>query len=53
MTLVTEKRISYLPVLESDRVVGLISIGDLVKDAISEHQFIIHQLERYIYSPGV
>lgn len=50
MALVTEKRIRHLPVLENERVVGLISIGDLVKDAISEHQFIIHQLERYIYS---
>lgn len=50
MALVTEKRIRHLPVLENEKVVGLISIGDLVKDAISEHQFIIHQLERYIYS---
>ncbi|WP_295623641.1 CBS domain-containing protein [uncultured Nitrosomonas sp.] len=50
MALVTEMRIRHLPVLEGDRVIGLISIGDLVKDAISEHQFIIHQLERYIYS---
>jgi len=50
MALVTEKRIRHLPVLENDHVIGIISIGDLVKDAISEHQFIIHQLERYIYS---
>ncbi len=50
MALVTEMRVRHLPVLEGDRVIGLISIGDLVKDTISEHQFIIHQLERYIYS---
>lgn len=50
MALITEKRIRHLPVLENDHVIGIISIGDLVKDAISEHQFIIHQLERYIYS---
>lgn len=50
MALITEKRIRHLPVLENDHVIGIISIGDLVKDAISAHQFIIHQLERYIYS---
>ncbi|GJL75056.1 MAG TPA: CBS domain-containing protein [Nitrosomonas sp.] len=50
MALITERRIRHLPVLENDQVIGIISIGDLVKDAISEHQFIIHQLERYIYS---
>lgn len=53
MALVTEMRIRHLPVLENDRVIGILSIGDLVKDAISHHQFIIAQLERYIYStPG-
>jgi signal-transduction protein with cAMP-binding, CBS, and nucleotidyltransferase domain len=50
MALITEMRVRHLPVLEDNRVIGLISIGDLVKDAISEHQFTIHQLERYIYS---
>jgi CBS domain-containing protein len=50
MALVTEMRVRHLPVLDNDRVVGIISIGDLVKDTISEHEFIIHQLERYIYS---
>lgn len=48
MALVTEKRIRHLPVLENDRLIGLLSIGDLVKDTISERDFIIEQLVNYI-----
>ncbi len=48
MALVTEKRIRHLPVLENGKLVGLISIGDLVKSIITEQQFIIEQLESYI-----
>ena len=48
MALITDKRIRHLPVLEDGRVVGIISIGDLVKDTIAEQQFIIEQLEHYI-----
>lgn len=54
MALMTELRIRHLPVLENDKVISILSIGDLVKDTISHHQFIIAQLERYIYStPGI
>ncbi len=49
MALITEKRVRHLPVLENDRVIGMVSIGDLVKDTISEQKFIIHQLENYIH----
>lgn len=49
MALITEKRVRHLPVLDDGRVVGIVSIGDLVKDTISEQEFIIHQLENYIH----
>ena len=48
MTIVTERRIRHLPVLDNGRLVGIISIGDLVKTIIAEQQFIIEQLEHYI-----
>lgn len=48
MALMTENRLRHLPVMEGGRLVGLVSIGDLVKDIISEQQFIIRQLEHYI-----
>lgn len=48
MVLMTENRLRHLPVMENGKLIGLISIGDLVKDIISEQQFIIHQLEHYI-----
>jgi len=50
MALMTQKRIRHLPVLSNKQVVGILSIGDLVKDTISEQQFIISELERYIHS---
>ena len=48
MALMTENRLRHLPVMEGGRLVGLVSIGDLVKDIISEQKFIIRQLEHYI-----
>ncbi|MDP1557531.1 MAG: CBS domain-containing protein [Nitrosomonas sp.] len=49
MALITEMRVRHLPVVNEGKVIGLLSIGDLVKDTILEHQFVIKQLERYIY----
>lgn len=48
MALMTENRLRHLPVVENGVLIGLISIGDLVKDIISEQKFIIDQLEHYI-----
>jgi len=49
MALMTENRIRHLPVVEEGRLAGLVSIGDIVKDIIDEQQFVIEQLEKYIY----
>ena len=48
MALMTEKRIRHLPVIAEGKLAGMISIGDLVKAIITDQQFIIEQLERYI-----
>lgn len=48
MALMTENRLRHLPIIDKDELIGLISIGDLVKDIISEQKFIIDQLEHYI-----
>jgi CBS domain-containing protein len=49
MAIMSEKHFRHLPVLdEAQQVVGIVSIGDLVKETICEQQFIIHQLENYI-----
>lgn len=48
MVLMTEKRLRHLPVMDGDRLVGLVSIGDLVKEVISEQKFLIEQLQQYI-----
>ncbi len=48
MALMTENRVRPLIVMDADKLIGLISIGDLVKDIISTQKFIIEQLEHYI-----
>jgi CBS domain-containing protein len=50
MAIMTDKRIRHLPVIDEGKLVGIISIGDLVKSIIADQQFIIEQLERYITS---
>ena len=48
MALMTENRLRHLPVMDKGKLAGVVSIGDLVKDVISEQKFIIQQLEHYI-----
>jgi CBS domain-containing protein len=48
MALMTDNRLRHLPVVDQGKLLGLISIGDLVKDIISEQKFIIERLEHYI-----
>jgi CBS domain-containing protein len=50
MQIVTNKRIRHLPVLDGDAVVGIVSIGDLVKAVIADQQHELDQLQRYIAS---
>ncbi len=48
MAIMTDKHFRHLPILEDDKVIGIISIGDVVKETISAQQFIIAQMEKYI-----
>jgi len=48
MSIVTESRRRHLPVMENDQLVGLASIGDLVKASLDEKDFVIKQLKKYI-----
>ena len=50
MQLVTDKRIRHLPVVDGDNVLGVVSIGDLVKAVIEDQQLELDQLQRYIAS---
>ena len=45
----SDKRVRHLPVLEAKKVIGIVSIGDLVKSIIGDQKFIIEQLEHYIH----
>ncbi len=48
MALMTDSRLRHLPVMDQGKLIGLVSIGDLVKDIISDQRFTIEQLEQYI-----
>jgi CBS domain-containing protein len=48
MALMTEKHVRHMPVLDGDSMIGVVSIGDIVKSVISEQQFLISHLENYI-----
>lgn len=48
MAIMTEKRIRHLPVMAGDRIIGLVSIGDLTRVQIQNHEFHLEQLVRYI-----
>jgi CBS domain-containing protein len=50
MQLMSEKRVRHLPVVDRERVVGVLSIGDLVRAVLEEQQQTIEELERYIRS---
>ena len=50
MALVTEQRCRHLPVMDAEKMVGVVSIGDLVKASISEKEYLISQLTNYIQS---
>jgi len=52
MALMTEKRIRHLPVMEGDRVIGVVTIGDVGRAIISDQQFMLSQLEHYITGGG-
>ena len=48
MALMTDKRTRHLPVIDGEQLIGIVSIGDVVKSVIAEKEFTIHQLENYI-----
>ena len=52
MALMTERRIRHLPVVEGGQVIGVISIGDVVRAALDDRDFHIQQLESYIATAG-
>jgi CBS domain-containing protein len=53
MNLMTDKRIRHLPVLDGSQVVGIVSIGDIVKYMVNEKDFLIKNLQSYIAGPGM
>ena len=51
MAVMTNKRIRHLPVIDEDKLVGIVSVGDLVKTRIADQEFTIEQLTNYIHGP--
>jgi CBS domain-containing protein len=49
MALISEKRVRHLPVLEGEKPIGMVSIGDLVKSMVSDQKFMVDQLQNYIH----
>jgi CBS domain-containing protein len=49
MALMTDRRVRHLPVIEDKKIIGIVSIGDLVKSIIGDQKFRIDQLEQYIH----
>jgi CBS domain-containing protein len=52
MAIMTEKKVRHLPVLENQRLIGIVSIGDVLKEIVSDQKFMIEQLSRYISGGG-
>ena len=52
MALMNAKRVRHLPVVDDGKLLGIVSIGDLVKSIISDREFAIEQLEHYIHGTG-
>jgi len=52
MAMMTNKRIRHLPVVDQEQLVGIVSIGDLVKGQLQDQQFMIENLIEYIYGPS-
>jgi signal-transduction protein with cAMP-binding, CBS, and nucleotidyltransferase domain len=52
MVLMSENRIRHLPVIDGTRVIGMLSIGDILKTILNEKQLLIEQLENYISGTG-
>jgi CBS domain-containing protein len=52
MAIMTENKIRHLPVLDNQKLVGIVSIGDVLKEIVSDQQYMIEQLNRYISGGG-